>query len=118
MRKVKIVAPSLPKRKTKAAQTIEENENQMISLAMDRVRQRIIDGTASSQELVYFIKLGSTRERLEREILMKQKEQIEAKTDNLKSAAQSEELYAKAIEAMGRYSGHQGDDEDYDSYIQ
>lgn len=118
MRKVKIVAPSLPKRKTKAAESIEENENQMISLAMERVRQRIIDGTASSQELVHFLRLGSTRERLEREILEKQKEQIEAKTDNLKSSAHSEELYARALEAMSRYSGNRGDEEDYDSYIQ
>lgn len=118
MRKVKIVAPSLPKRKTKAAESIEENENQMISLAMERVRQRIIDGTASSQELVHFLRLGSTRERLEREILEKQKEQIEAKTDNLKSSAHSEELYSKALAAMSRYSGNRGDEEDYDSYIQ
>ena len=118
MRKVKIVAPSLPTRKMKSPESVEENETQMIALAMDRVRQRIIDGTASSQELVHFLRLGSSRERLEREILEKQKEKLEAQTDNFRSSAHSEELYANAIKAMSRYSGHSEEEEDYEAYIQ
>lgn len=118
MRKMKVVAPSLPKRKTKAAQSIEERESKLCALAYDLVEQRLLNGTATSQETTHFLRLGSSRERLEREILMKQKEQIEAKTDNLRSSAHSEELYTKALEAMSRYSGNRGDDEDYDSYLQ
>lgn len=117
MRKMKVVAPSLPKRKTKAAESVEENENQMILLANELSKQRLINGTASSQEIVYWLKAGSTRERLEREILERQKAQIEAKTDNLRSSAHSDELYAKALEAMSRYSGNRGDDDEYESYV-
>lgn len=118
MRKVKVVAPSLPKRKTKPAQSPEERENQMIALAIDLAEQQLINGTASSQVITHYLKLGSSRERLEKEILTKQKENLEAKTDNLRSAAHSEELYSKALSAMSRYSGNNGDDEDYDSYLQ
>lgn len=118
MRKMKVVAPSLPKRKTKPAQSIEERESKLCALAYDLVEQRLLNGTATSQETTHFLRLGSSRERLEREILQKQKEQIEAKTDNLRSSANSEELYTKALEAMSRYSGNRGDEEDYDSYIQ
>lgn len=116
MRKVKVVAPSLPKRKIKPATSPEERENQMIALAIDLAEQQLINGTASSQVITHYLKLGSSRERLEKEILKKQKEQIEAKTDNLRSSAHSEELYARAIEAMGRYSGA-SDDEDYETYL-
>jgi len=118
MRKMKVVAPSLPKRKTKAAQSIEERESKLCALAYDLVEQRLLNGTATSQETTHFLRLGSSRERLEREILQKQKEQIEAKTDNLRSSAYSEELYSRAIEAMSRYSGNRGDEEDYEAYIQ
>jgi len=117
MRKMKVVAPSLPKRKMKAAESIEERENQMFALAYDLAEQQLINGTASSQVITHFLKLGSSRERLEREILMKQKEQIEAKTDNLRSSAHSDELYAKALEAMSRYSGNRSEEDDYETYV-
>lgn len=117
MRKVTVATPSLKRRKTKAAESVEENENQMIELAMDLAKQRMINGTASSQEIVHFLRLGSTRERLEREILEKQKEKLEAQTDNFRSSAHSEELYSKAIEAMSRYSGHHDEDEDYEALV-
>lgn len=117
MRKMKVVAPSLPKRKMKAAESVEELEDQMFSMAYELAKKQMEEGTISSQNLNFFLKLGSSRERLEREILVKQKEQIEAKTDNLRSSAKSEELYAKAIEAMSRYSGYRDDEEDYEAYI-
>jgi len=117
MRKVKVVAPSLPKRKMKPAESLEERENKMFALAYDLAEQQLINGTASSQVITHFLKLGSSRERLEREILLKQKENIEAKTDNIRSSAHSEELYSRALEAMTRYSGNRGDDEDYEAYI-
>lgn len=84
----------------------------MISLAIDLVEQRLIDGTASSQETTHFLKLASTKARLEREILERQKELITAKTEALQSQKRSEELYAEAIKAMRIYSGN-GDPDDY-----
>ena len=104
--------PSQPVRKLRPALTPEARESQLISLACDLVEQRLLDGTATSQETVHFLRLGSTKERLEKEILKKQKELLEAKTETLKSAQRVEELYANALKAMRDYSGHGDDDED------
>ena len=92
----------------KPALTPEARENQLISLATDLAEQQLRDGTASSQVIAHFLKLGSSKEKIEREILEKQKGLIEAKTQNLQSAKRIEELYANALEAMRDYSG-QGD---------
>ena len=83
----------------------------MIALAVDLAERQLIEGTASSQVISHYLKLGSTKERIEKEILLKQKELIEAKTENLKSSKNIEELYANAISAMRSYSGR---DEEYD----
>ena len=91
--------------------TPEARENQMISLAMDLAEQQLRDGTASSQLITEFVKRGSTKARIEKEILEEQKELMAAKTEALKSQARIEELYTKAIAAMRRYNG-QGYDED------
>ena len=84
-------------RKMRPALTPEARENQLIALATDLVEKRLIEGTASSQETTHFLKLATTKARLEKEILEKQKELIEAKTQNLKSIENSEKLYADAL---------------------
>lgn len=98
-------------RKIRPALTPEARENQLISLAMDRAEQMILDGTASSQIIVHFLKLGSTKERIEKEMLEKQKILIDAKTENLNSGNKITEIYEKALDAMRKYSG-QGDEDD------
>lgn len=90
----------------------EARENQMISLAMDLAEKQLMDGTASSQLITEFVKRGSTKARIEQEILEEQKQLIEAKTQSLQSAKNVEELYVKALEAMKNYSGR-GDPDDY-----
>lgn len=99
-------------RKMRPALTPEARENQMISLAVDLAEQQLREGTASSQVITHYLKLGSTKERIEKEILEKQKELISAKTRALESAERIEELYAEAISAMRRYSGN-GEADDY-----
>lgn len=101
-------------RRIRPALSPEARENQLISLAIDLVEQRLIDGTASSQETTHFLKLASTKSRIEKEILEKQKELISAKTENLRSAQRIEELYAEAITAMRNYSGN-GDSDEYEN---
>ena len=86
----------------------------MISLAVDLAEKQLREGTASSQVITHYLKLGSTKERLEKEILEKQKDLITAKTENLQSAKRVEELYAEAISAMRKYSGHGGYEDEYD----
>lgn len=111
MAKAKAAESTNSVKKIRPALTPEARENQLISLAYDLVEQRLLNGTATSQETTHFLKLGSTKERIEKEILMKQKDLISAKTEALQSAKRIEELYGEAIKAMRRYSGH-GDDED------
>ncbi len=100
-----------PKNKTRPALTPEARENQLISLAIDCVEERLRNGTASSQEVTHFLKLASQKARLEQEILEKQKELIEAKTESLKSEQRIEELYMQAVNAMRSYSGQANEDD-------
>lgn len=97
-------------RRTRPALTPEARENQLVSLAIDLAEKQLREGTASAQVITHYLKLGSTKERLEKEILEKQKDLIDAKTQNLQSSQRIEELYANALEAMKRYSG-QGNNE-------
>lgn len=92
--------------KMRPALTPEARENQLVSLAVDLAEKQLREGTASSQVITHYLKLGSTKERLEKEMLEKQKELIDAKTQNLKSAQRVEELYADALNAMKSYSGN------------
>lgn len=92
--------------------TPEGRENQMISLAIDLAEQQLRDGTASSQVITHFLKLGTTKAELEKEKLAQENKLLQAKTENLQSMARMEELYAEAIKAMQNYSGN-GDPDEY-----
>ena len=99
-------------RKIRPALTPEARENQLIALAVDLVEQRLLDGTASSQETTHFLKLGSMKNRLEMEKLQEENRLLKAKTEVLQSSKRVEELYTEAIKAMRRYSGQRDDDYD------
>lgn len=86
--------------------TPEADEERMIALATALAEQQLRDGTASSAVIAHYLRLGSTKERVEKEILEKQKELITAKTEMLASQKRTEELYANALAAMRDYSGH------------
>lgn len=104
---------STESRKIRPALTPEARENQMIALAVDLVEQRLLDGTASSQETTHFLKLGSMKNRLEMEKLQEENRLLKARTEALQSAKRVEELYSEAIKAMRRYSGQGNDDDEY-----
>lgn len=95
--------------------TPEGRENQLIAMAYDLAEKQMREGTASSQVISHFLKLGSTKDRLEREILFEQKKLISAKTGAIESQANAEELYAEAIKAFGLYTG-EDPDQDEDVY--
>ena len=105
MAKRKVVSQEVESKHIKPAATPEARENQLIALAVDLAEKQLIEGTASSQVITHYLKLGSTKERIEKEILEKQKELIEAKTQNLQSVKRIEELYTDALEAMRYYGG-------------
>ena len=100
------------RKKIRRALRPEARENQLIALAVDLAEKQLMEGTASSQVITHYLKLGTTKEKIEREIMEKQKELLEAKAENLRSAKKVEELYINALNAMKNYSGH-GDENDY-----
>ena len=116
MAKVKTTNTSNESKNIRPALTPEARENQLIYLATNLAEQQLKDGTASSQVITHYLKLGSTKERIEKEILEKQKELISAKTEALQSAKRIEELYTEAISAMRKYSGHGGVDDEPEDY--
>ena len=92
----------------------EGRENEMIALAMQVAEERMRNGTASSAEIVHFLKLGSSKERLDQEDKRKEIELKAAKTEALQSAKNIEELDAGAIKAMQKYSGHRSEEDEED----
>lgn len=95
-----------PKKKRPPATSLEARENQLISLAVDLAEKQLLEGTASSQVISHYLKLGSTNNRIEREMLTSQNELLKAKTESLKSAARIEGLYDEAMKAFRKYSGN------------
>lgn len=83
--------------------TPESRESQLISLAVDLAEKQLIEGTASSQVISHFLKLGSTKYQIEKRKLEKETELLEAKASAIKSAENSEKIYQEAIEAMKSY---------------
>lgn len=91
------------KRRAKPALTPEGREKQLIGLAYDLVEKRLREGTATSQETVHFLRLGSPTIKLEQEILEKKKDKLVAEVEAIHSQQRIEELYADAINAMRSY---------------
>lgn len=106
------VMPELP-----PALTPEEQEDRMISYAMRLAEKQLREGTASSQVITHYLKLGSLREKKELAILDSQKALMDAKKESLQSAKRIEELYERAMKAFGVYSGQDIDEEEDENNV-
>lgn len=98
-------------RTRRPAITPEARENQMIALAVDLAEKQLQEGTASSQVITHYLKLGSMREKLERERLEEENKLLRAKTKSIEDQKEMKEIYLDALKAMQRYSGNGGPDE-------
>lgn len=98
-------------RRRAPARSLEEREDQLIAKAIDLAERQLVEGTASAQVISHFLKLGSTREKLEQERLRKEMDLSQAKTENLKSQKKSDELFAKAMRAMTSYRGEESSED-------
>lgn len=94
----------------------EARENQLICLAVDLAERQLREGTASSQVITHYLKLGSTKERIEKQILEKQKDLLDAKTEAIRATQASDEKYNRVLDALRRYSGHGSDYDDSNLY--
>lgn len=102
-RKDASLAPVIPIRKR--ATTPEVREQQLIAAAVDLAEQQIAAGTASAQVITHYLKLGSTREKLEQARLQGEVDLQKAKMEQMASSARIEELYLGAMNAMRSYQG-------------
>ena len=105
MGKTKTVVSAEP-RISRPAIDPDARENQMIALAVDLVEQRLLNGTASSQETTHFLKLGSSKARYELEKLKAENELLKAKAESIHAMQHADEMFEKAIKAMQKYSGN------------
>ena len=100
----------MAKRKSRRpASTEEGREGQLVSLAIDLAEKQLVEGTATSQVITHYLKLGSTREKLEQERLKRENELLNSKVEMMASAKRVEELYAAALSAMKSYAGQTDD---------
>lgn len=115
MAKVRVTDSSPSTKKTiRSALTPEAREGQLISLAVDLAETQLRDGTASSQVITHFLKLATAKAKLETEKLKLENKLTEAKTKQIESTDNSEELYKKAVAAMTRYKGLDTEEEEFD----
>ena len=100
------------KRKSPPALTPEARESQMIALAVDEAERQLRAGTASSQIVTHYLRLGTMKYKTECEVLKKKEELLTAQTDAYKSAANVEKLYSEAMEMMKKYRGESDETND------
>lgn len=105
----------MAKAKSRPAITPEARENQLISLAVDLAEQQLRDGSASSQVITHFLKLGTTRAELEKEKLRIENRKTEVQIKSIESADETKLLLENALKAMRDYTGH-GDADEYEDY--
>lgn len=110
------VAAEDPKPLPPPATTLEGREDQLINMAMDLVERRINEGTASAQETVHFLRLGSVRNQLEMQELKHKNDVLQTRVKEMESRTSSEELYKQALAAMRGYQGL--DDEVEEEYYE
>lgn len=99
-------------RRGRPALSPEARENQMISLAVDLAEQQLRDGTASSQVITHFLKLGTMKAELEKEKLIEENKLLRAKTEAIENDKESKIAYEEVIKALRNYGGY-GEPEDY-----
>lgn len=113
MGKTKVTSSSGSSRRMRPALTPEARENQLVSLAVDLAEEQLRNGTASSQVITHYLKLGSSREKLEKEKIALENELVKAKTEAVASAKDVKEMYEKAMASFRRYSGQEDDEDEY-----
>ena len=100
------------KRKRPPARTPQAREQQLIALAVDLAEKQIAAGTASAQVITHFLKLGSDRDKLEREKLSREIALLKSKSDAIASQQRVEQLYVEAMTAFKHYHGEELGDEE------
>lgn len=116
MAKVRKIESSETSRAMRPAISPEARENQLIALASNLAEQQLRDGTASSQVITHYLKLGTVQAKLELKKMESEIKLQEAKVKALEGAEELKALYSDALKAMRTYSGQGGSDDSEDEY--
>lgn len=79
-------------------------ESKMISLALKQAQKQLEQGTASSQIVTHFLRLGSTRAQIELEELQLKNRLLEEKIVAEQSGQRLNEMFQEVLEALRSYS--------------
>lgn len=110
MKKVSSLDETTPKIKRRAARNPEARMNQLVSLAVDLVEQRLLNGTATSQETTTIIRYGTSQSKLEQELTEERINLMKAKRESIEAAKRSDEMYGQVLTAIREYSGMNDED--------
>lgn len=87
------------------ARSIENRENQLIEKAYNLAEKRLDNETASAQEIVHFLKMGTAKAQLEKKKLEAETELLTSRKDAVDATKRSEEKYDEAMRAFQEYRG-------------
>ena len=93
------------------AKTLAGRNDQLTEAAFKLAHKRLLNETASAQEVVHFLKQGSIREELEREKIRQENVVLQARVKEMESRVSSENLSRAALDAFRGYVATTDDDE-------
>lgn len=100
-------------RRKPPAKSADAREAQLITLATNLAEKQLREGTASSQVIAHYLRLGTSRERLEQERIRNENELAKAKTESIKAQQKNEALYEEALNAFRSYTAQPYDSDDF-----
>lgn len=101
-------------RRSPPARNPENRENQLIDMAYDLAEKRLREETASAQEIVHFLRMGTARAQLEKKKLEAETLLLKSKKEAVDASKQNGIIYEKAMAAFGIYSGQSNEEDDDD----
>lgn len=101
-------------RRSPPAKNPENRENQLIEMAYNLAEKRLREETASAQEIVHFLKMGTARAQLEKKKLEAETQLLESKKEAVDSNKQNGLQYQEAIAAFRLYNGLPPEEDDDD----
>lgn len=104
------------RRPRRTAQTAEERENYLINLALDRVEERMLNGTATAQEYIQFLRMATAKSRAETEKVQLERDLVKAKTEAIRQQQRTDQMFSDAIKAFKKYSGATNEEDDDEFY--
>lgn len=100
-----------PKKASRPAKSPEAREKQMVVLAVNLAEKQLMDGTASSAVITHYLKLASSREKIEQDMMLNQSKLVAAKAEQIAYGKETESTNQSVLEALKGYRSSTDDEE-------